>query len=309
MPTPASGTMRARVVAHRRQHRAFYTPAHRSKDVIAALSHNDRLIAEANAFVDLKAKEAVLLHPQPTPAQTRDLDYQLCVVATVAATLSQTLRLFPVKYCERRPKCSLHKRKHSLGGWHAWARLPTSWRCLSCVSSLPLTSREGDLPALGCKNLPARLERIKGGGFGHNLVVIEYPSGDVVVCLRCGSWSMRRCRGLVVQCPGCPATRGKAYSLQRVRSGKHPDAGLPLCREYATAAAEKTQVLDALPHQPPSRPASVSQRVQSNPFSDSALGRLLSRVRAKEAATSTAAYEAELCAETSRINQQLARPH
>ncbi len=189
----------------------------------------EKVLAIGNGLADEAAKQAAALHPRPAPAQESMLQAKLDRAAIIIKTVAHTLEVFP------------RLRAATLGPWpagvrdgapgaratrarsknlHDWQFSAQRWRCVKCLAMssrrwLPRRLREQP-----CRGFNASMDVRHIAARGHR-VVVTAGNPPLVVCMACGSWSVRRARGLAGQCPGVPTHNGKA-ALARIAAGEAP---------------------------------------------------------------------------------------
>ncbi len=196
------------------------TRAHRN--VSGMQAGTDREDAIGNMAADRAAKEAIKLHPQPTPAQVQELDASCKRAAIVIRTIAAVLSTFPPMPRERmvrRPPCVEGAGVSGVGG-HEWRYLHGLWRChkcLRCTVNQKLGAKEVHSP---CKGIRPNMTMANIADKGHDVVYTEghFP---VIFCGRCGAFSWRRSYGLAVRCPRRPTPAG-AQALARIKKGLVP---------------------------------------------------------------------------------------
>ncbi len=199
------------------------TKAHRCVSALPA--GDDREDAVGNAAADRAAKQAVKLHPQPTPAQVQDLDAACKRATMVIRTIAAVLSIFPPMPRERmlRRPANVEGANFRGEGDHEWHFIHGLWRCskcLCCTVAQTLTPRLVHSQCTGIRPammLPAIADK------GHD---VAYTAGrfPIVFCCRCGAFSWRRSYGLARPCPRRPTPAGR-QALVRLRKGLVPWIG------------------------------------------------------------------------------------
>ncbi len=95
-------------------------PAH--VDPRTCFTQETREDAEGNARADDEAKQAVRLHPQPSPAQQQDLEASLRRARIVVRTIAAVMPLFPPMPKERMQRRPIAREGATLpgSGGHQW---------------------------------------------------------------------------------------------------------------------------------------------------------------------------------------------
>ncbi len=181
-----------------------------------------RADAIGNDAADKLAKDAVSLHPAPTPAMRQELEALLTRARIVVRTIAAVTQCFPPMARERmaRPPPSVEGARVNVGTGHRWVFTSGMWRCEACLrmttksqidAALALERCHGQRPTM---NIHAMAQR------GHALARTDglFP---VVFCVRCGAWSTRRAYGLAAACRGTPAPSGR-QALARIARGYQP---------------------------------------------------------------------------------------
>ncbi len=203
------------------------------QDIAAVEAGAERQDAIGNAEADIAAKQAQKLHPACHRTVTDDIDAQYkrakLVCRTVVAVLG-VLPPMPKERWRRLPPERVGAAIRGRGG-HNWRFEFGAWRCTVC---LRMTTREHVSAALidakcdgpkAALNVDAMQER------GHRIAVTQ-GSCPLIFCMKCGSFSARRARGLAAQC-GPPTAAGKqalTYILKGLQpwTGSTGDERLPL---------------------------------------------------------------------------------
>ncbi len=182
----------------------------------------DRIDAEENGAADVAAKEAALLHPQPTPAQVADLSSSLRRSRLIVRTVARVIQVFPPMPLERMQRAPAPREGATvhIDGAHDWVFVSGMWRCRVCMR---MTVKPEITPALACQRCEgprASLAAEAIVGRGHILAKTQGPA-QVLFCVQCGAYSARRAYGLGAQCAGVPRPAGR-QALARIRRGLQP---------------------------------------------------------------------------------------
>ena len=157
---------------HEHVQQAEHTPAHRSVEVIQALSEPVKRIALGNKHVDEHANLACKCHPEPDQHRAKALDKESHRIETVLAVLAQTLPLYLRLQLERRPMTHVGRTKRiATGECLEWEYGGSTWRCMRCLVSGAAFSDGGELPLNGSPGLPKVLQRVmaRQESLGHQL--------------------------------------------------------------------------------------------------------------------------------------------
>ncbi len=196
------------------------TKAHRA---VAGTPHGaEREDLVGNAAADRAAKEAVKLHPQPTPSQIQDLEAACRRATLVMRTIAATVGLFPPMPRDRMVRHPANRAGAQVegSGGHQWVYQQNLWRCTRCLKCTVKPQIDAKTAHERCKGigpnhlLPAIAEK------GHDVV---YTGGQlpIVFCARCGAFSWRRAYGLAAVCSRRPTGAGQ-QALARLRRGLVP---------------------------------------------------------------------------------------
>ncbi len=182
----------------------------------------ERIDAEENAAADVAAKEAALLHPQPSPAQVEDLNASLKRSRLIVRTVARVIQAFPPMPKERMRRAPAPREGANvhLDDAHDWVYVSGMWRCRVCMR---MTVRPELTPALACQRCEgpkASLAAEAIVGRGHILAKTQGPA-QVLFCVRCGAYSARRAYGLGAACTGTPKPAGR-QALARIHRGLQP---------------------------------------------------------------------------------------
>ncbi len=182
----------------------------------------DRIDAEENGAADIAAKEAALLHPQPSPAQVAQLDASLRRSRLIVRTVARVIQAFPPMPPERMQRAPAPREGANvhLDDAHDWVYVSGMWRCRVCMR---MTVQSELTPALACQRCEgpkASLAAEAIVGRGHILAKTQGPA-QVLFCVRCGAYSARRAYGLGAPCAGAPRPAGR-QALARIRRGLQP---------------------------------------------------------------------------------------
>ncbi len=216
-----AGLMRhAWAVEDRRHIEVCKTKAHRA---VGSLQPGlDREDAIGNAAADRAAKEAVNLHPKPSPAQEQELASNCkraaLIIRTIGATMS-TFKPMPRERMQRRPVDREGAGIDGAGG-HQWAFLHGMWRCRRCHKCATANKLEARRVHEKCDGLRDRHTMEGMASKGHDVV---FTGGEIPItfCAKCGAFSWRRSYGLATRCPRVPTAAGK-QALVRLRQGLVP---------------------------------------------------------------------------------------
>ncbi len=206
--------------AWRRRTTVRKVKAHLNPDAVA--DPTERRDAEDNGAVDVAAKEAVTMHPQPTPSQVTDLEAALKRSRLVVRTIAKVTQVFPPMPADRmrRPPRARDGARVSIDGAHDWAFTAGFWRCGRC---LKLSTRPEVTQAMACEPCAGPKASLAADAItdrGHVLAATPPPM-QVLFCIRCGAFSTRRAYGLGARCAGAPKPSGK-QALARIRRGLQP---------------------------------------------------------------------------------------
>ncbi len=250
------------------------TKAHRCVSGLPA--GDEREDAVGNAAADRAAKEAVKLHPQPTPAQVQDLDASCKRATMVIRTIAAVLSAFPPMPKERmvrRPADVEGANFRGVGG-HEWHYIHGLWRCCKCLCCTIGQTLTAKVVHSQCKGIRPGMMLPAIADKGHDVV---YTAGrfPIVFCGRCGAFSWRRSYGLAVRCPRRPTPAGK-QALVRLRNGMVPwisareshlprrriDAAgggvwCPTTRRTRDFLSDRTAAADSMDDSPADQPHSV----------------------------------------------------
>ncbi len=182
----------------------------------------EREDAIGNAAVDRAAKEAVKLHPQPSPAQERELEAACRRAALVIRTIGATMAVFPPMPRDRMTRHPANRsgaRIEGEGG-HEWIFAQNLWRCRRCLRCVTKPKVDAVVAHSRCTGM--RVDRMlpSMSSKGHDVVYTgdELP---LIFCARCGAFSWRRSYGLAASCPRVPSAAGK-QALARIGKGLLP---------------------------------------------------------------------------------------
>ncbi len=134
----------------------------------------DREDAIGNAAADRAAKEAVKLHPRPSPVQEQELASNCRRAALIIRTIGATMSMFkpmPRERMQRRPVDREGEEVDGEGG-HQWTYLHGMWRCPRCRKCATGNKLEARMVHAKCEGL---CERHTMGGMaskGHDVVFI-----------------------------------------------------------------------------------------------------------------------------------------
>ncbi len=187
----------------------------------------DKVDAQGNEWADEDAKFAVTLHPQPSPALFAELDADLRRAKFIVRTIAAVTQVFPAMPKGKMPRSPAARDGAAFtgAGGHAWNFAGGMWRCKHCLRITLKPELTADLVHQKCAGCKPSLEIDAVRGHGH---VVACTTGQVpiVFCVRCGSYSARRARGLRAQCRGRPSAPG-AQALTRIRAGMQPWLDVP----------------------------------------------------------------------------------
>ncbi len=213
-------------------------PAHIDPRTVQGSARQD---AVANGEADEEAKRARQIHPQPSPAQERELAADMRRSRLTIRTIAAVMPLFPAMPKERmrrRPVLRDGAAIHGDGG-HQWLFRAGCWRCSICGTLTVKPDIDAELAHRRCLGPKRSMQAETMVARGHKL---SFAEGDmkVVFCIDCGAYSARRAYGLASRCPGVP-TKAGAQALARIKKGYQPwrrprDAGRPRPRLEAAAA-------------------------------------------------------------------------
>ncbi len=190
---------------------------------VASLPPGDeREDAIGNAAADRAAKEAVKLHPQPTPAQENDLAAASKRAALVIRTIGTTMALFPPLPKERMQRHPSNRDgAEVLGdGGHDWVFTQNLWRCRRCLRCSIKPKIDPRLAHAKCPG-PRAVKAVPDMTMrGHDMV---FTGGELPIwfCASCGAYAWRRSYGLAQACPRIPTAAG-SQALARIRRGQLP---------------------------------------------------------------------------------------
>ncbi len=182
----------------------------------------DREDAIGNAAADRAAKEAVRLHPRPSPAQEQELESNCkrasLIIRTIGATLS-TFQPMPKERMLRRPIAKEGAAVDGDGG-HQWTYLHGMWRCRRCRRCAVGDRLEARAAHERCRGLSDRHTMKSMADKGHDVV---YTGGEMPItfCAKCGAFAWRRAYGMAAKCPRVPTPAGR-QALARLRQGLVP---------------------------------------------------------------------------------------
>ena len=75
-----------------------------------------------------------------------------------------------------------------------------------------------------CPGLPKAWSKVRESELGHTFVVLfQDDLLPILLCTKCGAWTMKRIVKLGVRCPGRPSCTGTATKLKGLAKGIHPD--------------------------------------------------------------------------------------
>ncbi len=196
------------------------TKAHRN--VTSVPPGPEREDAIGNAAADRAAKEAVRLHPQPTPAQESDLA-AACRRATIAIrTIGATMAVFPPLPKDRMQRHPPNREGAEVrgDGGHDWTFAQHLWRCRLCLRCTVKPKLDPRLVHARCPGQKVTQAVPRMSEHGHDVV---FTGGDmpILFCARCGAFSWRRAYGLSTSCPRRPTPAG-SQALARIRRGQLP---------------------------------------------------------------------------------------
>ncbi len=182
-------------------------PAH--VDPRACHSPEARADAIGNGQADEEARQAVKLHPQPSPAQLQDLEAALkrsrLIVRTIAAVMPQ-FPAMPREGMQRRPR--LREGAEIAGdGGHQWKFAAGCWRCTICWTLTVKSEIDARLVHRRCPGPKLSLAAASIVQSGHKLA---HAAGQLpfMFCITCGAFSARRAYGLAATCRGTPSRAG-----------------------------------------------------------------------------------------------------
>ena len=125
---------------------------------------------------------------------------------------------------------SKQKKRKPLPGvrWHEWVSDGVVARCSACL----LVSAEADLASrsmVGCKQLPASMQRVLRHPNGHKLSVTSVfranankPPCSLIFCSACGAYARRKPVLLLEPCSGVAAPNAGAICLAKIRDRRPP---------------------------------------------------------------------------------------
>ncbi len=189
----------------------------------------EKILAIGNGLADEAAKQAAAMHPQPAPAQESLLQARLARAPLILKTVAHTMEIFPRLQAAALGNAAARLRAGAPGSkptkappkkLHDWAFAAQRWRCARCLAMsskrwLPRALREQ-----ACRGYNESMNVRHIAGRGHRIIAAG-GSPPLIICAACGSWSVRRTRGLAGQCPGAPTASGKA-ALARIAAGEAP---------------------------------------------------------------------------------------
>ncbi len=196
------------------------TKAHRNvASVPPGLEREDAI---GNAAADRAAKEAVRLHPQPTPAQEGDLAAACRRAAIAIRTIGATMAVFPPLPKDRMQRHPPNREGAGVmgDGGHDWIFAQNLWRCRLCHRCTVKPRLDPGLVHAKCPGRKAARAIPRMADHGHDVV---FTGGDmpILFCARCGAFSWRREYGLSSSCPRKPTPAG-SQALARIRRGQLP---------------------------------------------------------------------------------------
>ena len=204
-----------------------WVKAHQSISALVGVASVDTLRkAKGNDFADCKAKEGLLLHPQPEHVDKVVCDRMVKHARQVCFLAAKVLPLWPsmqrtegaskgpstreVRKKRRRP----HQWEPAVGRWHCGV-------CLKLHHGNALTDR---LQKEECKGR-ADVLCDPFASLGHLLNEATSEGEPVVWCQRCGHWTSNRIRNLGSSCNRTATQEGRV-SLNRISRGEHPKFSL-----------------------------------------------------------------------------------
>ena len=150
-----------------------------------------RRMAVGNDLADRAAKEAVARHPQPSKEIVEAAKDQYDTAFATLRVAAAVLKLWPPP-AQRPAKLPVNggrpRASPATSGVranpHKWSSLSGLWRCGRCLAS----SRLKVPPVNGCTVVPRFVARHLRNPAGHWRCYHARPSGDTILCHRCGDW-------------------------------------------------------------------------------------------------------------------------
>ena len=211
-----------------------HVKAHRDLDAIQELEGVENIFAVANAAADRYAKDALSLHPAPSPDFTRSLDLATTRAAQFMKLAAHVLPCFDNEVRWQRPHRFRAPRSRRQTSWHDWQHGALGLQCRLCfrLNDGPRADAQMD----GCSGPPVFLKRLLQDSKGHQLVAIagtaarEFggslescrpASQEQILCIQCGGWSQGR--GITFGRLCSPPTRKGLEVLAVFRQGHCPN--------------------------------------------------------------------------------------
>ncbi len=194
--------------------------AHR--DPATLTDREERRDAVDNGVADEAARDALALHPQPSPAQVADLEAMLKRSRLIVRTIAKVTQVFPPMPAERmkRPPRAREGAAVRIGDAHDWIFSGGLWRCRVCMRITIKPKLTPSVATQRCEGPRSALAAQAIVDKGHVLAkTCGTPS--VLFCIQCGAFSARRAYGLGNKCPMVPKPSG-LQALARIRKGAQP---------------------------------------------------------------------------------------
>ena len=180
-------------------------------------------VIEANSQVDIRAKAGLLLHDQPSAAETASLAKEEERAARFLKYAPEALMMFDRidKVQGRQPPGVRTKTSRLINCKHKFALVQAGWQCLTC-----------QVLVTNCKQLKRRLLQecpghsviLKGlmlSPKGHSLLWSTSQQQPLVICTSCGAYATKRAAKLAEACLA-QATPAGLTALKHFRAGWHP---------------------------------------------------------------------------------------
>ncbi len=195
--------------------------AHRDPATVS--DPEERLDAIDNGDADVAAKDAISLHPQPSPAQVADLDAMLKRSRLIVRTIARVTQVFPpmpADRMQRPPRAREGAALRLADNSHDWEFSGGLWRCRTCMRITVRTTLTHGLATQRCEGPKAAMAAQAIAEKGH---VLARTNGapQIIFCVRCGAFSARRTYGLGARCSGVPKPSGQ-QALARIKKGQQP---------------------------------------------------------------------------------------
>jgi len=203
--------------------------AHRKEE--QADGHNDLIRIRGNNAADKVAVSAQQLHPGIAGADDVKIGHDSAKLRRVAATIADTLCLWPKAERSEKGEATSSKSKrqscktpdHPEG--HEWHWQHGLWRCKRCLvrakSGVGMKRRRLEK----CPGMSLKIVGALADDCGHSVFAGDDEQGQpVMFCITCGCWATARPVLLQQQCRGTPS-RGSAgeAALKRLATRRHPD--------------------------------------------------------------------------------------